>query len=257
MSNHDLDIKTRSSYGSSYPEKIIETLKLKGVSLIAFSDLFSVEQNFFAPSSHFLHPSGVKLVTGSEWYTKCDIEGVERVDLLFIGFRQTPKLEAWVRRENKRIELKKKALPKDIDYADSWRCKNAFGQMIADQNLRRSYFGTLPIMEQVIDSFRRVGGKVFLSGVPFTKEFSVQCRLVKYLKGLGLEGAVVFKDENQYEDTEAEISRMLDLCKYADIMPIVGSGVCSNYESRIVAMESVATEAFGFLTKQLVEKLDI
>lgn len=250
MKYHDLNIKTDFSYGTLSPQEVVNKMREIGVGVLALADLFKIEQ-----INSIKIPDGMRVFSGSEWFTKCDFEGVERVDLIFLDFEVTEHLKVWVKREMKRMDFKKRAMPAYVDYDDHWRCKEEFGEMIKDEKLRRTYFGTLPLTDLVLKKFTNSGAKFILSDIPFAKDFATKCKIIKRLKDLGLMGVIVFRNEDAYIDTEKEIQEMLDLCRYADIVPIVGSGCYKDYEKRNIAME-MAEGAFTFLTKSLLETID-
>lgn len=248
---HDLDIKTSFSYGWGSPQEAAGILVQKGLKVISFADLYSVDQNLDVA---FLPPD-VRYVSGSEWYLKCTEGGVERVDLIFLDFDMTPELRVWVKREVTRVTYKWKTMPAELTREDSWKFKSTFGEKLADLNFRRSYFGTLPLLEQTIKAFKERGARFILSGIPFVSDFATKCKLIRYLKELGLMGIVVFKNSDMYVDAEREIQEGLDICKSAGLLPIVGSGIWRDYDSRLVDFE-VASGAFDFLTRQIVEQMD-
>lgn len=244
---HDLGLKTHHSYGHGDPVSVADVMRAKGLNLIAFSDLFSIEQN---DSIKFI--DGINVVTGSEWHCKCDVLGIERVDLLFVGFKMTDELRTWVGREKKRIEFKRKAFPEDIQIAESWLAPRSFGERIRDRNLRRTYFGSLPDVKAVMSAFGKAGAFAILSDVPFSSDFGVKCHIIKELQGKSLKGLVSFRNEDDYQDAENEIDQSLQICRFANLLPIVSSGLYRDYESRVVSVE-MARGAFDYLTRQLYE----
>jgi len=249
---HDFDVKSDRSYGTGSRVEIALELRAQGVNSFAFTDLFTISDTVDTPGF-----KDSRVYTGSEWYVKCNSFGVERIDLVFLNYKPTDLFKAWSRREIIRMESKWEhaGLSAKASLSDSFRDKSNFGRVLVEQGLRRAYFGALPILEQVVTEFQKVGAQFILSGIPFVGDFSYKCKIVRYLKTLGLMGMIVFKSENDYGDMGKEIQESLDLCVYAGILPIVGSGVCRDYDSRRVACGS-AVRAFDHLTRQIIEKLD-
>jgi predicted metal-dependent phosphoesterase TrpH len=249
---HDLNVKTNFSYGTQSPEQTLHMFHVMGVDTLSFTDAFSIGQNLAVQDMGNI-PHGMNYLNGSEWFTRLDGRGFGRVDLLFVGFDITDALRAWVFRELKLITYKwDKGMPSNMNLEQSWTNKYEFARLVAIRGLKRAYFDTLPATENVIKKFVRAGGKIFLSDLPFTNNFGTKCRIVKQLKELGLSGMVVFKDKSKYLDPETEIQQSLDLCRYADLMPVVGSGICSDYSKRSVVYEE-AKKSFAYLTKQLLQ----
>lgn len=250
---HDLGLKTSFSYGTESPAKILQRMSKLGITTVSFTDAFELEQNSYPEIAGV--PAGMSYLNGSEWFTRLDGRGFGRVDLLFVGFDLTDPLKAWVARERKLMTYKWQSMPVTMGMDKSWRNKYEFARLVSVRGLKRTYFDTLPPTEVVIERFVAAGGHVFLSDLPFTNSFSAKCRIVRRLKELGLAGIVVFKNHDKYLDAESEIQQTLDLCKHADVIPVVGSGISSNYGSRSVVYEN-ATEAFTYLTRQLKQRLN-
>jgi hypothetical protein len=249
---HDFDVKSDRSYGTGTRTEIVQQLRSQGVTSLAFTDLFTISDIEDYPSF-----KGSRIYTGSEWYVKCDSFGVERIDLVFLNYTPTNLFKAWSRREIIRMGSKWEhaGLSVKASLSDSFMAKSNFGRELSEKGLRRAYFGALPILEQVVTEFQKVGAHFILSGIPFVGDFSYKCKIVRYLKTLGLMGLIVFKSESEYDDLEKEIQESIDLCIYAGILPIVGSGVHDEYNLRKVAC-GTALRAFDNLTRQIIEKLD-
>lgn len=248
---HDLNIKTNESYGTEAPATILRIMSQKGIKTVSFTDAFMLKQN---EVDDFL-PDDITYITGTEWFTRLGGRGFGRVDLVFSDFYIDDSLTAWVKRELKLMTYKWKKMPVNIKMSDSWVHKYRFARAIVTKGLRRTYFDTLPSTEVVIKRFVASGGKVFLSDLPFTNSYSTKCRIVKRLQEFGLSGVITFKNRDKYIDPETEIQSSLDLCKYAGVIPVVGSGLCSQYDDREVVYEG-ATAAFHFLTEALMEVLN-
>ena len=247
---HDFGLKTSFSYGESRPAAVAEVMKSRGLHVIGFSDLFSIDQN-----DQLGLIEGVDVVTASEWHCKCEWEGVERVDLVFVGFEMTSELRTWVMLERRRIAFKEELMSKVVDFSGSYLYPIRFGEIIKERNLRRTYFGTLPDIEQTLSHFKDAGATVILSGIPFSTELLYRWRIVKRLvDSWGMKALVVFKNEDRYIDPELEIEDSLKLCQSAGLMPVVCSGLYKNYGNRVVAME-MAKGAFDFLTRAICEEV--
>ena len=247
--SHDLNIKTHYSSGAESPEVVWRTLRDMGDRVVSFTDAFSLNHNrrVSAPVA-----PNVRYLNGTEWFTRLGGRGFGRVDLLFVNFALTDGLDAWADRELALMHHKwKKTIPTGMALSQSWQNKYEFARLVQVRNLKRAYFDTLPSTEVVMRRFLDSGGRVFLSDMPFTTGFSVKCRMVKQLRDMGLSGIVVFKDETKYLDAAAEIQQSLDLCKYSDLLPVVGSGITHNYRARAVVYRE-AQGAFDYMTNQLL-----
>lgn len=249
---HDINIKTTVSYGTEKPANVLRIMHRLGVKTVSFADTFKLEQNDVAD---FL-PDDMTYINGTEWFTKLQGRGFGRVDLVFSDFHIDTTLKSWVNREMKLMAYKwENRMPANINRKLAWEHKYKFALKIKAGGLRRAYFDTLPSTEVAIKRFTAAGGKVFLSDLPFTESYATKCRIVKRLTEFGLSGIIVFKNRDKYVDPEAEIQSSLDLCKYAGVIPVVGSGLCSQYDDREVVYEG-ATSAFNYLTEQLMEELN-
>lgn len=247
---HDINIKTTKSYGTRTPATILQTMHRIGVKTVSFADAFRLDQN----DVEDVLPDDMVYINGTEWFTK--LRGFGRVDLIFSDFYIDDSLRAWVARETKLMEYKwTRKMPTTIDRALAWQHKYRFALQMKAGGLTQAYFNTLPPIEAVIERFVAAGGRVFLSDLPFTDLFNTKCRIVKRLREFGLSGIIVFKNKDKYIDAETEVQSALDLCKYAGVIPVVGSGICSRYDKREVVYED-ATSAFDYLTEQLMEVLD-
>lgn len=246
--SHDLNLKTSYSSGTESPEHVLRAMSRLGDRAVSFTDAFQLGQNNIDVS---LFPR-LRYLNGTEWFTRLGGRGFGRVDLLFIDFAITERLVSWADREMLLMRHKWANLPMDMPMTNSWQNKYEFARLVTLRNLKRRYFDTLPATEMVMRRFVDAGGKVFLSDMPFTNNFSAKCRMVKQLRDMGLSGIVVFKDESKYLDPAVEIQQSLDLCKHSGLLPVIGSGVTHNYYSRSVVYQS-AHGAFNYMTDQLLK----
>lgn len=249
---HDLNIKTKISYGTGKPATILRTMHRLGIKTVSFADTFKLEQN---DVEDFL-PDDMTYINGTEWFTRLSGRGFGRVDLIFSDFHVDKSLKSWTKREMQLMAYKwDTRMPNTMKMRESWEHRYKFALKIRTGSLRRAYFGTLPPTEMVIKKFVDVGGRVFLADLPFTESYATKCRIVKRLKELGLAGIITFKNRDKYIDPETEIQSSLGLCKFAGVIPVVGSGIHERYASRDVVYENAST-AFEFLTEQLMEELN-
>jgi len=177
----------------------------------------------------------------------------QRVDLLFVGFDVTDDLVRWGNNANKVRTAYQKEMSGIPDFQDSWIRPDRFQKHLSKEMLRE-YVKTLPDYKLTIKEFQKAGASVILNRIPFAESWNDKLKAVKRIGDLDCMGVVVFRDVSNYEDENEEVGDAIDFCGMLKALPIVASGIHSDYETWSI-FGSEAQDSFNWLGDKVLNRL--
>lgn len=241
----DWGIKSLASYGEKSFDEILTWAKAMKFTSLSITDLFSVSHNKVVIDEQMSY------ISGSEFFCKL---GSERVDIIFVGFGLTPGLLRFEKNFRKVLDFNQKKFLEDAAFADSWFRPEEFGKTLNDEAKKRAYMNLLPDFDMVASEFIGAGARIILDRIPFTSNKSDRFKLVKRIAEKDLWGTVVFRDVANYNDENEEVGEALDICTEMDVLPIVASGIYSNYDTWEI-LGADAQNTFSWLGEEVLRRL--